>query len=452
MKQIKNTTRLAILASATLVSLTSLDMAHATKVKASCYLLDKKGEVIQGVNTTKRYEIASVSKVMTTFWATSVLGLNYRFETKVHVLPVGKGIADLHLEGGNDPFYNREQLQFLVSELNKLGVFHIRKMTFDEDFKFLASTREQSTAAGHYNTSYPTPNLVQSQVRLVVDRINGLYSSTRVRAKKINEMELPIELKLKVDDISFMAKEDFKKDSGFSSSSARHFSSQSVNLESMLKEMNRSSNNYAANIIFEALGGATEFQKFIGKKLSLKEEQIRFLNGSGDRYDYADGSFAYNEASCQAIIAVVGGLNSEMINQKSKLEDVMAVAGRDNEGEPSTVSGIYSSESTSDALIAKTGTVNPSIALAGLASTEQGDVYFGYIYGTNGTKADQRDARGHIRQDVVKLFSKFDGKKEINYAPEKFITFDNASLLKEKQKTAPAVAASAPPKIEAKAP
>lgn len=401
--------------------------ALASKIKSSCYLLDKAGETIQGVNLETRYEIASVSKVMTSLWAVAILGAGYRYETKVYTMPVSEGTYDVHIAGSNDPFYNREQFQFLLSELNQRGIKKIRTLSFDEDFKYLASTRQSSVVVGHYGLDFPSMNVVESQLKTTVSNVTSGYDAVVRRAKEITGQELPAKLDIKISEIKQVTAEQFANSPVSEAVTTQELIQRSVPLNEILKEMNRSSNNYAANVIFESLGGAAMFQLFAKEKMNLEEAQIRFLNGSGDRHDYEDGTFAYNEASCAAIIATVGTLKAELENQKHHLEDVMAVAGIDAEGEKSTVTGIYANEFTSGALIAKTGTVSPAITLAGLASTEQGDVYFGSVYGTDGSVADWRDARNNIRKDMVALFKKFTKKKEITLTVDRFLTFDQTS-------------------------
>jgi hypothetical protein len=149
---------------------------------------------------------------------------------------------------------------------------------------------------------------------------------------------------------------------------------------------------------------------------------------------------------------VIAAFRESLQRQKIELENVMALAGEDpSERERSTVSNIYGNEATADALIAKTGTVNPSVTLAGMASTEEGDVYFGIIYGTNGRKADWTAARTKIRGDVMKLFKKFHNKKEIDYDPTRFMAFDKNSHLRELKTSEPETKMAADDKSQSRA-
>jgi D-alanyl-D-alanine carboxypeptidase len=409
------------------LGLTLMLIAHtamASDMRAGCYLQDKEGEEIQGVNLDRRHEIASVSKIMTAYWAVKKLGVNARFTTAVHIKKVDDDLYDIHFQGSRDPYTGRDMLQYVVGELNRLGITKVRHLTFDEKFKFLADVR--GVAAGHFTPNTPSADTVMRQIRSVIATMSTGYPNLLARAKAVHNMQLPRTIKLTASDISLLESSDFD---------ARDFDSaylyKSAPMHVVLKEMNRNSNNHAANQIFESLGGAEAFTRFIKADLGLDEGDIRFVNGSGDRHDVEGGKALYNEASCRSIIKIVVALRTELRKTDSYLQDVMAVAGSDAEGERSTVTALYNNDETGDALIAKTGTVNPSITLAGMVNTEEGRVYFGYIYSADGTASSWRDARAKIRTQVVKLFQKFCGRSKVDYNAVQYLAFDWSSRLQK---------------------
>jgi D-alanyl-D-alanine carboxypeptidase/D-alanyl-D-alanine-endopeptidase (penicillin-binding protein 4) len=399
--------------------------ALASKIKASCYLQDGEGKALQGVNVDERHEIASVSKVMTAYWAVKKMGTEGRFPTVFHITPVANNLYDVHIQGSHDPYFGRQTLQFLVSELNQIGVSHIRSLTFDEKFRFLEEVRGRSAAQGHFQLDAPSDHRVMVEMRGTLNALTKGYDLLSKKAQDGQGLRLRKSIALRVDSIEFKSTADF-----VATPETRAHVYMSAPVHVLLKEMNRNSNNYAAHQIFEALGGAEEFQKFIKADLNLEEKEIKFVNGSGDRLDLVGNKSVYNEATCRSVVKIVRALDLEMQRQKSSILDVMAVAGEDpSENERSTVTALYNADSTSGALVAKTGTVNPSVTLAGMISTNEGDVYFGYIYGTKGTAADWRDARGMIRSQVFKLMSNFGGKKEVSYDAHTFLPFDQKSEL-----------------------
>lgn len=415
------------------MSLTA-NIAWGAKMRAKCYLLDKDNQSVQGVDIHQAYEIASVSKIFTSYWAASTKGVDYRFTTKLYVTKVSEGVVNIHIEGGWDPYFDRDEMQYMLAQLNALNVTKIQELSFDENFKFLIDSRgtvNHTVPIGHYGLQDPTPNRVLQNVKLFATNPTSGYSAMRVKAKNVAKVALPAALKMKIGTVHYVSYDDFHEQTDVIENS-RQMVMRSVPLSQIMKEMNRNSNNYIANILFQYLGGAEDFQKFAVKNLKTEPSEVQFVNGSGDRLDLPNGKAAYNKASCDAIVKTIAQFRETLQSQSAQLEQIMALAGEDPSArEESTVSKMYGNEATTDALIAKTGTVDPAVTLAGMASTEDGDVYFGIMYGTKGTKADWADGRNKIRKDVIELFKKFGNKKEIDYDPSQFLAFDHNSHLLE---------------------
>ncbi|MFN7453862.1 MAG: D-alanyl-D-alanine carboxypeptidase [Pseudobdellovibrionaceae bacterium] len=399
--------------------------AHAAQMKAQCYLESKDRAKVEGLAIDKRFEIASVSKIMTAHWAVATLGADYRYETQIHVTPISTDEVNLHVEGSHDPYFSRFQLQYLVAELNRLGVSKVKSLTFDENFKFLAATRVGAVAQGHFRPTDPSPERVASNLRVTLNTLEDSYMTLMTKAKDVVGLELPQKIALKVESISFVSKKDAKL-----GDLTKSYTMKSAPLHALLKEMNRNSNNYSANIIFEGLGGADEYHQFIDARLNTNRKKIRFVNGSGDSLVNSHGVKLYNEATCSTVIQVMFDLKTTLEAQGKHVEDVMAVAGADAEGDGrSTVTALYDNDFTDKALIAKTGTVNPAVTLAGYASTQKGLIYFGIIMGTDGSSADWREGRGLIRQKVNEMFKKYKGRVSVKYEPQAFFPIDSESGL-----------------------
>lgn len=395
--------------------------ARAASLRASCHIEDVAGDRLEGVNVDDRYPIASVSKIMTSYWAVAKMGVDGRFVTRVAVRKVSGDTYDLHLTGSRDPYFGKWAFQYLTSELNRLGITKIRQMTYDENLKFLVDTTGD-IATAHLDNHEPGPDRVMRELRRAVEGIANGYDGMKSRATAVHGMSLPSSIRLSVEDIHFVSKDDF-----VSSQYDDTYIYRSAVVTELLKEMNRNSNNYAANNIFESLGGPEKFRVFIKDRLGLDSSSIRFVNGSGDSKATADGK-VYNEATCRAIITVLQALRTELKKSGLGLHQVLAVAGRSANGTRSTVD-MYKNDETEGALIAKTGTVNPAITLAGMMTTEEGNIYFGYIYKTNGSGADWRTARQKIKVAITALFREHGGGQALSSRPEAFLAFDGTSKL-----------------------
>lgn len=398
-----------------LLLLTQFDQANAASMRSSCRMKAGAPQTISGKAVNERLPIASVSKIMTSWWIVSSRGLQYRFETKFHIISLEDGRFDVHIEGARDPYFGKESLHFAVSELNKLGIKEIRNLTFDENFKFFRDVTSSSVAHGFYTPSSPSPSRVLSELNAMGSLTSG-YEATfkRAQARKISMVKSPA---LAVETISFRSKSTYDElpDSTFVMRSAP--------LLTLLKEMNRNSNNHAANQIFEHLGGAEAFREYVLSRLGIDQNDLLFYNGSGDRVDLPTGK-AYNEATCAATLKIIDALRVDLAKEKKKLEHVLAVIGRDT---TSTAHKIYKNSLTTGSVLAKTGTVNPAVTLGGLAHTKSGDYVYMFNAKTTGG-SDWTNGRNLIRSNLLSLIRQLGGAKPIQYsAPPAFLSFDNDS-------------------------
>lgn len=398
-----------------------------TSVNAMCYLSPNSSKVV-GSNTDKEFELASTSKVVTSFWALSVLGPQYRYKTRVHIKKASNDAYDVHLEGSRDPFFNKEMVYFLGSELQKLGIKKIETLSYDENLEIFWRVREKGMAAAR--SFDPTNEAVTAILNdaFVANGFNpSAYQTVSKQAKELSVTMVP-KAEVRARKISFLKKSDFYSNKVAES---KTFFIQSAPLYRILKEMNIYSNNYVAEMIFRRLGGNTAFEKFAATALKADSSDISFINGSGDS-EYSDMDTQhpasangrwYNKATCNTMIQIL--LNMRKTLQKSGLDidDVMAVSASDAR---STLGGRYAG--LPNTVVAKTGSVDPAIGLTGLIATEQGDVLFAVLMKTEG-KADWGPARNYIRTEVGKIINKHGGAAKVKYTPVDFLPFDSKSGL-----------------------
>lgn len=397
--------------------------SFASEVAAVCYTPLSKPESIEGLNTTRRLPIASVAKLMTSHWLVRSKGLDYRFRTLVHAVKVENDQYDLHFQGSRDPYFGAEKFHYLISELNKKGISKIRHMTFDENFKYYWFSDDpeanRSVAVGFYLTSEPNSEVVLKQLRAYAKFTQG-YEETLAKAKKLN-ISMNETASFSVDQIDFLKSSDFTMKPG-----SNTFVVASRKTAEFLKEMNRNSNNHAANQIFEHLGSARGYKKFIEETLKLTSKDILMLNGSGDRVDTTEGA-KYNEATCEATLKILIDLHKDLLAKKSSLSKVATVIGT-NSG---SATQLYNSDLTRDSVVAKTGTVNPSVTLGGMASTQKGIIFFMFIVDPEGNFTE---ARRVIKKHLFELITKNGGAKPINGQSYSFFTADSESFSETKIK------------------
>ncbi|MFN8847139.1 MAG: D-alanyl-D-alanine carboxypeptidase [Bdellovibrionales bacterium] len=414
----------------TLFVLTSLVMniSWGAEIGALCYSNINEAAKVEGLNINKRLPIASVSKLMTSHWLVAEKGLDYRFRTVLYLRKNSDESHDIHVQGSRDPYFGAEKLHYVISELNKRKITKIKTLSFDEEFKFYWFADDpksnRQVAVGHYVNPDPSSDTVIKQLRAYAKLTQG-YDETLKKAKErgLVMIENP---EFQVENFEFKSKNDFVP-----KITDQLFSIASQDSGDLLKEMNRNSNNHAANQIFEHLGSHRQYQKFIEQSLKLKTGDIVMLNGSGDRVDTPQGA-RYNEATCNATLKIIMDLHSLMLEKKSSLARIATVVGT-NSG---SATQLYSSDVTFDSVVAKTGTVNPAVTLGGVASTQKGLVFFMFIVDPNGNFGKARQV---IRSQLVSLINRNGGSKPINGRSFSFFTADLQSFspLKLNQESQP---------------
>lgn len=400
-----------------LLMLVSISCLGKTGLNSICYTLDQSTEKIQGTRADELFEIASVSKIVTSYWAISQLGPDFRFSTRIHTLLVDKGLYDVHIEGGRDPFWGRHLTHLLFAELNRRGIKSIRQLSFDENLIF-----RWNVMTDYILPAKPTSQEIAVAFRNHLRDLAAEYPRTRREAATIG-VSLPTTVSLKATAVIYLPRAEF-----VSASTAESFVLKSAPLYRYMKEVNMVSNNHVADKVFDYLGGAPAFQSFAQNTLKADAQNIQLINGSGDSFTKGDQPpgapviKSYNRASCAAIVRVLIRFE-ELLQKKYKMDlrDVMAVSGADD----STLNPRYAS--IPNTLVAKTGTVDPAITLGGLASTAQGKVYFGVFMDTNGP-GDWNRARDLVRKSVFDLIDQFGGSKRFAYTPQPFLPFDGQSM------------------------
>lgn len=372
--------------------------AAAVTINAACEFTAEQG--LTGSSKEQSFVVASLSKIFTTQWALEIIGYDYRYETNIHIDAVSKNEVDVHIRGGGDPTWGRERLHHLVSELDRLGVRKIRTLTFDENF--ILSWRSQPNVIDKVNHYYDftdlagaetiIPSSVEIQKSLKTHFLprKKEYANTLKKAK-LAQVSLVESLQISAPkNISFRSSQEF-----ILSPTATNLQLFSLPLFQILKLMNVTSNNFLADMLFEQIGGALDFADFIKSSiLAPYINSFHIKNGSGYPIKQGENKF-YNRASCAGVITALRWIDEHMSANGLGLEYVFPVAGND----PGTLDKY---ELPTDVMIAKTGTVNPTIAFAGMILTTSGPLYFSHLVKTDSNQ-DWPEARAVIKKYLIHL-------------------------------------------------
>ena len=377
-------------------------------------------------NSSKKYPLASISKVATSLWAIETLGADYRYTTKFHVTKNDDDTVNVHIEGGKDPIFGRNAGYFILTQLNRadINIKKIKTLSFDENFLVEWNVEEHESIAG--DTPYYS-DFSKYVAHVIRDLSTGMgtpvgsssYAVLRDHADDIG-VKLPAQTPtMTIDEVVYQSKADFTR-----TANTLTYIYQSAPLHKILKNMNNKSNNYIADHIYWNLGGTSAFNAYIKEKLAMTTADLEFNLGSGNNADYiSNESEDYNRGTCNAMITVIWRLHDQLNKQGYRLSDILAVASTDQASTLKKYGG-----SLAGATIAKTGTVNRTKTLAGAVSTNQGTIYFVVLVNINGM-SEQHSASNLIKDKIRNLISRNGGPDPISYAPITPLPFDKNSKL-----------------------
>jgi serine-type D-Ala-D-Ala carboxypeptidase/endopeptidase (penicillin-binding protein 4) len=387
----------------------ALNRIRGSGSSSFCYAIEN-GEV-QGINEAKPVKIASVMKLMTTFWAIEKLGSpNFRWRTKIYYSP---SRGEMHIEGSNDPFFHRDRLYLLLSDLNRNNIRALNRITADQNFRIGMSTVDVS-----YHVSEDARNSSMNRVSendlIEAFNTNGWWSSrkgtyARIRSENRQQTMLP-EISFKVGTAQVTNVNPLK-----GLPDVKVFEVRSAPLRYYLKRMNIMSANPMADELYYALGGTAAFKVFMDAKYHMASAVEGVYSGSGlwvgpPRRD--------TTMPCSAVVRIIRRMDQDLERVHGMdLADVMMVAGLDVADGPTYTAG-------GQTLIVKTGTVNGAKNLAGSMSTSQGEVYFGiFMQGAAGS--------GGPRSRVVDAFvGKYKRNKVTGRKTFRFDALDNEMYLR----------------------
>ncbi len=398
-------------------------MGQAQTLQSHCHSDPRDFKIVRGMNVDKKFPIASVSKLVTSYWALSSKGANYNFLTVVHVTPVENNQFDLHLQGSRDPYFGQEKLHYMISKLNEKGITRIRNLTFDENLLYLRDLDIERDPLKE-RQAFPWKNYYVSQVgplktlkELQLGLVNT-YSSSVTRLNKAGIKLLP--------KVSFDVKKIFHlRSSEYTTTRVtKSFALRSAPLYQMLKEMNRNSNNFAAVEIFKMLGGRDQFTAFIQQKLGMGKDSIDFYEGSGNRVENAP---VYNLATCRALLVIFQDLTQVAQKNALDIDDIVSVIGEDGLVDSRYP---YTNDANTNAGVAKTGTSGAAMTLGGMLNTKPHRMYFMYnVNPLQFTEERKRISRKMIGSEVRKLSNQYENFiSELDYKKTMFASFDSNSF------------------------
>ena len=282
---------------------------------------------------------ASLTKAATSLAALQTLGATYRYQTKVGVTGlVQNGVlkGDLIIQGGQDPFFVWEDAIALGNVLTQQGIQQIDGnlviqgpfyMNFETKAAMVGATLRQGVNAAQwsqealqqYQTLPPTTPKPQVVIKGVVVSVNSAPANTQWILQH-----------------------------------------QSLPLASLLKKMNRYSNNPMADMIANSVGGAEVVTKRAIAATGVGPTEIHLISGSG--------LGVANRMSPRAVCGIFRAIERLVQTQGMTIADIFTVMGQDE--------SVLDQRPLPRQAVLKSGTLDTVSALAGALPTQQGVVWF----------------------------------------------------------------------------
>lgn len=335
--------------------------AHKIPLRTQSFCIDD-GQKIFGENIHQKMKPASVSKLYTTFWALHNLGPDFQFQTHF-VLEDNT----LYIKGGGDPFFVTENIFFVISTLNQMGITKLENIIVHNGFAY-NWTKNSNSIIKSFQNVFNTHSWDQSMKNTFKDMNNTL------RLNDLNKMD---ELKFSVNKVEFATFQSVVPSFVHYSSPIKHH----------LKQVNMFSNNFYSDEIFYFLGGKQSFEDFILRELDETPENIRFETGSG---------LGSNYTTCAITLKLLSKLESIINQYNDKTYDYISMSGVDQ----GTLRSRFRGEGAKS-VIAKTGTLRDTTSLAGYVGLES---YKFVIFNHGYNLASQRLIQDELVQELIHTY------------------------------------------------
>lgn len=385
----------------------------------------ENGEV-KGSNQHMKVRTASVSKLITTLWAMDKNGPHYQYETKIYIKPNGKAF-DIHLKGSKDTVFSKRKMFHLVNQLHLGGFDQIKTLTFNDQTLAFSKAEDYVGDLVKMTPERTAKNLFDflhtKEWNLLLPVYREYFRTTpqSIREKFLLESD-PKAFNLAIGEVKHSAADPFD----ITDPQVKELSLLSPFIEDYMKFMNIVSNNYIADQTFENLGGEEAFDSYVKEfldenfqgynaemtKFNANELPIKMFTGSGLNTVRA-GARVDNYATCAVVVKLIEKLKNKMEELDSKIELAVAVPGSDG----GTFRSRLNSPRLKNTMIAKTGTLYHTSALAGMISTKSGLQYFGVFHQLQGAKGNAQIVQNSI---VRQLIDNLGGEAPFDYTPTFF--------------------------------
>jgi D-alanyl-D-alanine carboxypeptidase/D-alanyl-D-alanine-endopeptidase (penicillin-binding protein 4) len=365
-----------------------------------CESVNGESGKYNGVRDTKKYPLASVSKIFLTAWALDKLGPDYKFENLWYFKKVSEGVYDVYFKANYDPALNIEKMLYAMSLLRAQGIQKIRQLTIDETTRvYLSVLNDPHVEMGEVPVSV---NQSVENLALIFNSKNwgGQTQTAKANLAQFAQAKgrvINVPNAFSVDQVTYA---DSKKINVNNYSSVLKMKSSL--LLKYLKDINVNSNNYMTDTLFKILGGQVEFKKFQQARLGLTSNDLSFYTGSGLPV-VSMGIRTDNTGSCVSVLKTLKFIKVLSQQLNFDMGHVLLTAGTDNGTYEPTIPMSFSRS-----MVMKTGRLYdvPTLNVAGTTSLSSGTLYFAYFTHDfdNGDESLYQNKRDQILNSILNYY------------------------------------------------
>ncbi|HEY6625576.1 MAG TPA: D-alanyl-D-alanine carboxypeptidase/D-alanyl-D-alanine-endopeptidase [Ignavibacteriaceae bacterium] len=331
-------------------------------------------DTLVSINHTESMIPASNTKLFTTATALELMGGDYPICTKILAedddLSDGTIEGNIYIKGFGNPTFTTEELEQMVNQLYQSG---LRKITGDvvgDDTYFdNIYSRDDWISEERANVKLPPISaLVIDRNRTVVTKKRkGRYRNYFVN---VDNPPLFAAKKLMEKLIAYGVEVEGKSISGLTTENAKPLVDSSIELRELLKEINKSSDNFYAECLFKTLGSAYTGQQgnsFFSTQAILNYIEDNSIYSTGTKIVDGSGISRFDQVTAGALVGLLEKVYFN-IKQFDDFFNSLSIAGIDG-----TLKKRMIGTPAENNFRGKTGTLNGVSSLAGYVTTADDD-------------------------------------------------------------------------------
>jgi len=331
-------------------------------------------DTLVSINHTETMIPASNTKLFTTATALELMGGDYLLSTKI--LSDDDGLSDgiiegnLYIQGFGNPTFSTEDLEELINQLYQSGLRKITGNVVGDDTYFDdVYSRDDWISEERANVKLPPISalVIDRNRTIVTKKRKGRYRNYFVN---VDNPPLFAAKKLREKLIAYGVEVGGQSISGQTVDDAKPLVESSIELRELLKEINKSSDNFYAECLFKTLGSAYSGQQgnsFFSTQAILNYIEDNSIYSIGTKIVDGSGISRFDQVTAGALIGLLEKVYFN-IKQFDDFFNSLSIAGVDG-----TLKKRMIGTSAENNFRGKTGTLNGVCSLAGYVTTADED-------------------------------------------------------------------------------